>query len=171
MFLCLLTLCDVHICSVDADGLAQLITNDSGAAEDHMDAAIRPHHAILNVARTSLGEKLHAALHHIFAVVRMHSFSVILEVRTLAVVIAEKEAQVLLRVEVFARYQILFPTTGVAQGFRLPQNLLALSNCFLRALPIVNVDRHAIPLDNFPRLITQWVGAKDRKSTRLNSSH
>ena len=57
----------------------------------------------------------------------MHSFSVILEVRTLAVVIAEKEAQVLLRIEDFARYQILFPTTGVAQGFRLPQNLLALS--------------------------------------------
>src|SRR5687768_1172928 len=104
-----------------------------------MDAAIRPHHAILNVARTSLGEKLHAALHHIFAVVRMHSFSVILEVRTLAVVIAEKEAQVLLRIEDFACYQILFPTTGVAKYLCFPQNSLTFSQRLLRPLAFCNV--------------------------------
>src|SRR5688572_24853095 len=141
----MLALGDVHVRSVYAQGLPQLVVNDSGAAEDHMDAAIGPHHAILNVAWTSLSEKLHAALHHIFAVIGMHDLSVILEVHAVAVVIAEKEAQVLLSVEDFASYQILFPTTGVAQGFRLPQNPLALPNCLLRALALGDVlDRKSV---------------------------
>ena len=49
----------------------------------------------------------------------MNDVSVILKVLTFTAVVAEKEAQVLLRVEDFARYQILFPTTSVTQRLRL----------------------------------------------------
>src|SRR5688500_17699054 len=104
-----------------------------------MYAAIRPHHAKLNVAWTSFSEKLHAALHYIFTVIWMHSLSVIIQGRTLTVVITEKKVKVLLRVEDFARYQILFPTTGVAKGFRLAQNLFTLSNRFLRLLMLGDI--------------------------------
>src|SRR5688572_12459042 len=104
-----------------------------------MYAAIRPHHAKLDVARTSFSEKLRAALHYIVTVIRMHRLSVIIQGCTLAVVITEKEAQVLLSIEDFARYQILFPTTGVAKGFRLAQNLFTLSNRFLRLLMLGDI--------------------------------
>jgi hypothetical protein len=110
---CLFAFGDVHIRSVYADGFTRLVANDGSTAEDHMDTAVGPHHAILDIGRPSVIEKLLASSYHKFTVVRMHRLGVIIERRTLGTVIAEKEAQVLLCVEDFARNQVLLPTTGV----------------------------------------------------------
>jgi len=136
----MLAIGDIQVRSVCADGFTQLVANDGGAAKEHVDVAIGPHNAILNVARSSFGEKLRVASPHKLAVVGMYGLSVILERRTLATVVAEKEAQVLARVEDFACYQIVFPTTGMTKGFGLPQNPLAPSKFFLRLLAIFDID-------------------------------
>src|SRR5258706_3043215 len=138
LFLSLEALGNTQVRSRDTDSLTRLVTYDGGAAEDHMDAAIGAHNTILNVARTSF-EKLGVAAHHKVAVVGMHNLRVILEGPALAVVVAEKEAQVFACVEYFSCYQIMFPTTGIGQRFCLPHNLLALSKRFFGVLALRDV--------------------------------
>src|SRR5258706_7325712 len=61
----LFALGNIHVRSICANGFSPLVANDSGAAEEHMDAAIGPYNAKLNVARPSF-EKLGVAAQHKF---------------------------------------------------------------------------------------------------------
>ena len=89
--------------------------------------------------RAPFGKELSVSFPHIRAVVGMHRINVVLEACTLAAIVPEKQAQVLVRVEDLAGDQIMFPTSGVAELFGLAQDALALAQRLLGPFALADV--------------------------------
>src|SRR5258708_166660 len=106
-----------------------------------MHTPIGPDNTIFDVWRTPFREKLGMPPQNILAVGGMDGLSVILEWLPLAAIGAEKNPQILFRIEDLTCQEILFPTASVTQRFRLTQNPLALSNCLLRAPGLSDITR------------------------------
>src|SRR4029079_6181397 len=85
------------------------------------------------------GKELSVSFRHIRAVVGMHRINVVLEACTLAAIVPEKQTRVLVRVEDLAGDQIVFPTSGVAELFRLAQDALTLAQCLLGPFALADV--------------------------------
>src|SRR5207249_1129389 len=135
--------------------LTSIVVYKPAPTSDPMDTAIRPDDAIL---RGIVRPFLAGALDYAVQFLQIFGANAFFKTRVRAIKFAWSKSEhlvVMPQPDYLPGDQIPVPQADVRGINRGLQAGFACTQCFLGPLPVVDIRRHAIPLDNVPHLITQ----------------